>query len=70
MSEIQLTVSGMTCGHCQSAVTRALKAVPGVSDAQVDLQGGRATIQGNPTPQALIDAVTEEGYSAQVAASR
>lgn len=67
MSEIELTVSGMTCGHCQASVTKALKSVPGVTDAHVDLQNGKAVVQGSPEPQALVDAVTEEGYGAQVA---
>ena len=62
----ELTISGMTCGHCQSAVTKALKSVPGVQDAQVDLAHGSATVQGQADPQALLAAVTEEGYGAQV----
>lgn len=62
----ELTVTGMSCGHCEKAVQSALKSVPGVQDVQVDLQGGRATVQGEADPQALIAAVTEEGYGAQV----
>jgi copper chaperone len=62
----ELTVSGMTCGHCEKAVTSALKSVPGVQDVRVDLPGGRATVQGDANPQALIQAVTEEGYGAQL----
>ena len=38
----ELNIIGMTCGHCQTAVTKALRAVPGVQNAQVDLQTGRA----------------------------
>ncbi|MFC4455685.1 CopZ family metallochaperone [Deinococcus sonorensis] len=62
----ELNISGMTCGHCQAAVTKALKRVPGVQDAEVDLQTGRATVQGEPDVQALLSAVSEEGYTAQV----
>ena len=62
----QLTVTGMSCGHCEKAVTSALKSVPGVQDVRVDLQGGTATVQGEADPRALIAAVTEEGYGAQV----
>jgi copper chaperone len=61
-----LNISGMTCGHCQTAVTNALKSVPGVENAQVDLQTGRAVVEGQVDPQALLAAVTEEGYGAQV----
>ena len=34
-------VSGMTCAHCVSAVTKEVSGVPGVSDVQVDLASGR-----------------------------
>ena len=64
----ELTVNGMTCGHCETAVKNALKSVPGVQDVRVDLQGGTASVQGEADPQALIAAVTEEGYGAQVRA--
>jgi copper chaperone len=66
----ELSISGMTCGHCQTAVTRALKTVPGVQDAQVDLQQGTATVQGQADVQALLAAVTEEGYGVQVRQSQ
>jgi copper chaperone len=62
----ELNITGMTCGHCQTAVTRALRTVPGVQNAQVDLQTGRAIVEGQPDLQALLAAVREEGYSAQV----
>ncbi|WP_420594003.1 CopZ family metallochaperone [Deinococcus sp.] len=62
----ELKISGMTCGHCQTAVTSALKSVPGVQDVSVDLQGGTAQVQGQADQQALIAAVKEEGYGAQL----
>ena len=62
----ELTVNGMTCGHCETAVKNALKSVPGVQEVRVDLRGGTASVQGEADPQALIAAVTEEGYGAQV----
>jgi len=62
----ELNINGMTCGHCQTAVTKALKSVPGVQDAQVDLQTGQARVEGEADLQALLAAVNEEGYTAQV----
>lgn len=62
----ELTVSGMTCGHCEKAVESALKGVPGVEDVRVNLQSGTATVQGDADPQALMAAVTEEGYGPQL----
>lgn len=68
MTKIELDVSGMTCGHCQTAVANALKNVPGVTAADVDLKTGKAVVEGTPDTQALVNAVAEEGYSARVAA--
>ena len=67
MNKTLLDVSGMTCGHCQSSVTKALKSVPGVTNAQVDLQSGKAVVEGSADPQQLVSAVAEEGYGARVA---
>ncbi len=65
---IQLNVSGMTCGHCESAVAKALKAIEGVQTVQVDLKNGTAKVEGqNINPEALIAAVIDEGYGANVA---
>jgi len=32
-----ITVEGMTCGHCKSAVEKAVRGLPGVLAAEVDL---------------------------------
>ena len=38
-------VTGMTCGHCVSAVSSEFKAIPGVTDVSVDLAaGGTSTV--------------------------
>ena len=58
----RLTITGMTCGHCQKAVTEALEGVNGVTNVNVDLDTGLATIEGSPDASALIRAVKEEGY--------
>ncbi len=58
-----LAIEGMTCGHCKKAVENALGAVPGVTKVDVDLEAGSATIEGGDV-NALIAAVTEEGYTA------
>lgn len=57
----------MSCSHCSAAVERALTGVTGVSGVKVDLDGGKATIEGAADVSALIAAVTEEGYTASLA---
>jgi copper chaperone len=64
---IELEVTGMTCQHCVRAVSDALSDVPGVTRvATVDLDAGRAAVEGDPDPQELIAAVQEAGYEARL----
>ncbi len=64
MQTIELAITGMTCGHCVAAVTRALQAVPGVASVEVDLAEGRARVGGAVAPARLVAAVAAEGYQA------
>ncbi|GGJ35607.1 CopZ family metallochaperone [Deinococcus roseus] len=65
---VELNISGMSCGHCEKAVKKALQNVTGVEKAEVNLAQGTATVEGTPDLQSLIAAVTEEGYGASVRA--
>jgi copper ion binding protein len=65
MTKTTLKIQGMTCNHCVMRVAKALKAVPGVQDAQVDLQKGEAVVSYDDTksaPEKLSSAVVEAGY--------
>ena len=64
---LQLNVSGMTCGHCVSAVTRAAGEVAGARDVKVDLEHGLVTVGGDPDPAAVRAAIEAEGYQVQAA---
>ena len=64
MATSTYTVTGMTCGHCVSAVTEEVSAVPGVTAVDVDLASGRLTVTSD-TPvddDAVRAAVDEAGY--------
>ena len=63
---VTITVKGMMCPHCQARVRKALEAVAGEGNAQVDLEKGTATVRagGAVTREALVKAVTEAGYEA------
>ncbi len=63
-----LKVEGMTCHHCVMAVTKALEGVAGVRKAEVDLDAGRARVDGDADVQAMIAAVQDEGYQASLLA--
>ncbi len=65
---LEFTVTGMTCDHCVRSVTNAAEETPGVTNASVDLEAGRAVIEGeNIDPEAVIAAIREEGYEAALA---
>ncbi len=59
-----VNVTGMTCGHCVAAVTRAVSALPGVQKVAVDLAAGKVTVEGSPDRAAIQRAIAEEGYEA------
>ncbi|HEY6010692.1 MAG TPA: copper ion binding protein [Nitrospirota bacterium] len=65
MTKSTFKIQGMTCNHCVMRVAKALKAVPGVQDAQVDLQKGEALVSyddSKVTKEKLSFAVVEAGY--------
>lgn len=64
----ELAITGMTCATCALRVEKALRTVPGVSSATVNLATERATVEGiggTLQPAALIAAVQRAGYDAE-----
>ncbi len=65
---IKLKVTGMTCQHCERAVSEALSGVPGVKEVvSVSHERDEAVVEGAPDVTTLIAAVKEEGYGAEAA---
>ena len=64
---IHLSITGMSCGHCVASVEKALNAVSGVEQVEVDLEAGTAVVTGDASVDALITAVVNEGFEAQQA---
>ena len=59
-------VGGMRCASCQAHVAKAVKAVPGVREVEVNLVNGRMTVKATCGPQAVIDAVKNAGFTAEL----
>lgn len=57
---MKLTVEGMTCSHCEKAITRAITALGGT--ARVDVAGGTVEVEGVDDVAPVIAAIEEEGY--------
>jgi P-type Cu+ transporter len=73
-SATKLTVRGMTCQNCVRHVREAISSVPGVSMASVDLEQQSASVrwaaETRPNVDAVVRAVNEAGYEADLAESR
>ena len=63
MTEFRFRVAGMTCPKCVRHVQEALEAIPGVANANVQLDPGWALVQAEgPGPNTLMGAVKDAGY--------
>ena len=57
------TVTGMTCGHCEKAVTRALKQLDPQAEITIDRSANRVDVQSDQPRAVLSQAIAEEGYT-------
>ena len=72
MQTLSFDVSGMTCGGCTGSVQRALSKIDGVSQADVTLRPGVATVvldAAHVTPAQIEAAITQLGYPAKAQAA-
>ncbi|MEJ8324462.1 copper-exporting P-type ATPase CopA [Kosakonia sacchari] len=61
----QLLINGMSCASCVSRVQKALQAVPGVTQARVNLAERTALVMGSAPAAELVSAVENAGYGAE-----
>lgn len=61
---ITLTVTGMSCEHCEMTVSEALEGVSGVEAATADHETDEAVVEGDAEIAALVEAVESAGYEA------
>jgi Cu+-exporting ATPase len=66
---VKLPIEGMTCASCVARVEKALKRVPGVASAEVNLATETATVSlaEGAAPESLVAAVRDAGYEARLA---
>lgn len=65
---IDIAITGMSCASCVSAVENALRKIPAVQSASVNLATEHAHIElsNDASPQAIVKAVIDAGYGAEV----
>ena len=59
------TVTGMTCGHCEKAVTRAILQADPKATVQIDRTQNKVDVASEQPREKLAAAIAEEGYSVQ-----
>ena len=66
MAEVEYTVTGMTCGHCEASVRGEVSKIAGVEDVRVSAASGTLTVVSSAeiADDAVIAAVDEAGYAA------
>ena len=62
--EKNMKIEGMTCGHCEARVKKALEALPEVAEAKVSHETGTAvvTLSAEVADDALKQVVEAEDY--------
>jgi copper chaperone len=56
------TVTGMTCGHCEKAVTRVIKQLDPQAEVKIDRNTNTVRVQSEQSHSAIAQAIAEEGY--------
>ena len=56
-------VKGMTCGHCERAVTQAVKTLDPQAAVRIDRAAGMVEVDSSQPREAIAAAIVEEGYA-------
>jgi copper chaperone len=57
------TVTGMTCGHCEKAVIRAVTELDPQAQVTVDRSQNKVDVESTQARDTLAKAIAEEGYA-------
>lgn len=58
----RVKIKGMSCQHCVASVSKALEAIPGIANVQVDLEKGEASYEGNIDIDTVKTAIHKTGF--------
>ena len=56
------TVEGMTCGHCEKAVTKALLSLDAQAKVVIDRTHNSVQVESEKPREALAQVIADEGY--------
>ena len=64
---IEFKVPDMTCGHCASTITKAVKELDAGAKLDISLAEHRVRVDSKATREALQHAIAEAGYTPEAA---
>lgn len=56
----------MTCGRCARSITTAVQGIDAQAQVEIDIPGRRVSVESNADENALVEAIREAGYEAQL----
>ncbi len=59
----QFTIKDMICGHCEQAITNAVKALDSGAVVEIDRTTDSVTVNTIEPRDNVVNAITEEGYT-------
>ena len=59
------TVTGMTCGHCEAAVKRAIKQLDTTAEVDADRTQNKVQVTSQLAKDAIVAAIKDEGYTVE-----
>jgi copper chaperone len=68
MEIINLTVEGMSCGHCVSSIKNSVRALNGIGQVNVDLKSKKVVAEYDPQKvdtQTIKNTIEDQGYEVQ-----
>jgi len=67
MTMIEIKVPDMTCGHCVSTITKAVKELDASAKVDISLAEHRVRVEGKASKEDLLHCVAAAGFTPQVA---
>ena len=64
----RFNVSDMTCGHCASTITKAVKGLDAGANVEVSLGDKRVAVRSALSQQEIAEAIREAGYTPRLEA--
>ena len=61
--KLEFQVQGMTCGHCERTVTRAIQQVDPQAQVIIDRSQNRVEVESAQDREVLVRAIAEQGYA-------